>query len=91
MSFGEDYCEDYENVCRMDREALIESLVHFIELNKNMLFTREFLDDFPTWKLRHILIDVIEETFYPHWEKEFMKKFCKERDDEKDSKNCCFE
>ena len=72
-AFGKDYCADYDVVIDMDRGGLIESLLSIVVNNKALKFTREFLEGYPTCKLRHIMWDAVEETFYPQWERELRK------------------
>ena len=86
MCFGRGYCKDQELVVGMEREALIQSLVSFHKINKGMVFTEDFLKDYPTWKVKHILFDAIKETFYPNEDEEIMRMICNH---EQNSKDCC--
>ena len=72
-AFGKNYCTDYDVVFFMDRGGLIESLLSIVSENRALEFTREFLEGYPTCKLRHIMWDAVEETFYPKWERELRK------------------
>ena len=74
MEFGEGYDRDQELVISMEREALIKSLVSFQNVNKQIVFTEDFLKDYPTWKLRHVLFDAVKETFYPLEDENFLQK-----------------
>jgi len=73
MAFGKDYWTDYDTVLTIDRGELIESLLSIVSDNEALKFTREFLEEYPTSKLRHITWDAVEETFWPQWEKELRK------------------
>ena len=84
--FGLGYCKDQELVVSMEREALIKSLVSFNKINSQMIFTEDFLKEYPTWKVRHVLFDAIKETFYPNEDEEIMRMIC---ENGKDSQNCC--
>ena len=72
-AFGKDYCNDYDVVYQMGRERLIESLLSIVSENKALKFDRQFLDGYCTCKLRHIMWDAVEETFWPQWEKELKR------------------
>ena len=86
--FGLGYCKDQELVVSMEREALVKSLVSFYKINSQMVFTEDFLKEYPTWKVRHILFDAIKETFYPNDDEEIMRMLC---ENEQNSKNSCSE
>ena len=68
--FGNDYCSDHEAIRVMSRESLIKALLNIKKFNRVLEFSREFLEKFATWKLRHILDDAVDETFWSCWEEE---------------------